>query len=283
MPHDELKPKDRVVLRMTRDGAVEENLTEGTSEKVSKRLEDAQLVAPHDTETGDIAEEIKKRRQLRPDKLEDAEGQAQAETQSADAAQEYKPGDLPVSDDPTSHTLYSETYRTHSVDYGKAFADTAVTGKVSRPRAERQIDGESVLERAAETFAEMPDLDGDTPASRRIERLERKSQKAHERLDAAREKLPTKKVLKKERVFDEETGKGKTRLYFEDELKVPKGQSKLQFEADKTVRKVGDTLASGIHGKIHEVEQENSGVEAAHKTEIAAESSLCRSDEVKHG
>ena len=50
-----------------------------------------QLVAPHDTETGDIAEEIKKRRQLRPDKLEDAESQAQAETQSADAAQEYKP------------------------------------------------------------------------------------------------------------------------------------------------------------------------------------------------
>lgn len=272
MPHDELKPKDKVVLRMTRDGAVEENLTEGTTEKVSKRLEDAQLVAPHDAETGDLTEEVRKRRQLRPDELEDAESQAQAETQSADAAQEYKPGDLPVSDDPTSYTLHSETYRAHSVDYGKAFADTAVTGKVSRPRAERQIDGESVLERAAETSAEMPDLDGDAPASRRIERLERKSQKAHERLDAAREKLPTKKVLKKERVFDEETGKGKTRLYFEDELKVPKGQSKLQFEADKTVRKVGDTLASGIHGKIHEVEQENSGVEAAHKTEIAAES-----------
>ena len=272
MPHDELKPKDRVVLRMTRDGAVEENLTEGTSEKVSKRLEDAQLVALHDAETGDLTEEVRKRRQLRPDELEDAESQAQAETQSADAVQEYKPGDLPVSDDPTSYTLHSETYRTHSVDYGKAFADTAVTGKVSRPRAERQIDGEAVLERAAETSAEMPDLDDDAPASRRIERLERKSQKAHERLDAAREKLPTKKVLKKERVFDEETGKGKTRLYFEDELKVPKGQSKLQFEADKTVRKVGDTLASGIHGKIHEVEQENSGVEAAHKTEISAES-----------
>lgn len=272
MPHDELKPKDKVVLRMTRDGAVEENLTEGTTEKVSKRLEDAQLVTPHDAETEDMAEEVRKRRKLRPDELESAEGQAQTETQTADAAQEYKPGDLPVSDDPTSHTLYSETYRTHSVDYGKAFADTAVTGKVSRPRAERQIDGESVLERAAETSAEMPDLDGDAPASRRIERLERKSQRAHERLDAAREKLPTKKVLKKERVFDEETGKGKTRLHFEDELKVPKGQSKLQFEADKTVRKVGDTLAAGIHGKIHEVEQENSGVEAAHKTEIAAES-----------
>ena len=272
MPHDELKPKDRVVLRMTRDGAVEENLTEGTSEKVSKRLEDAQLVAPHDTETGDIAEEVKKRRQLRPDELEDAVSQAQAETQSADAAQEYNPGDLPVSDDPTSHTLHSETYRTHSVDYGKAFADTAVTGKVSRPRAERQIDGESVLERAAETSAEMPDLGGDAPASSRIERLERKSQKAHERLDAARDKLPTKKVLKKERVLDEDKGKAKTRLFFEDEVKKPKTQSKLTFEADKSVRKVGDTLASGIHGKIHEVEGDNSAVEAAHKTEILVES-----------
>ena len=270
MPHDELKPKDKVVLRMTRDGAVEENLTEGTSEKVSKRLEDAQLVTPHDAETVNMTEEVRKRRQLRPDELENPESQTEAQT--SETAQEYKPDDLPVSDEPTSHAPHSDGYHAHSVDYGKAFADTAVTGKVSRPRAERQIDGESVLERAAETSAEMPDLDDDAPASRRIERLERKSQKAHERLDAAREKLPTKKVVKKERVFDEETGKGKNRLHFEDELKIPKGQSKLQFEADKTVRKVGDTLASGIHGKIHEVEQENSGVEAAHKTEIAAES-----------
>ena len=274
MPHDELKPKDKVVLRMTRDGAVEENLTEGTTEKVSKRLEDAQLVTPHDAETEDMAEEVRKRRKLRPDELESAEGQAQTETQTAETVQEYKPGELPVNDNAVPSSPHSEAYHAHHTDYGKVIADTAVTGKVSRPRAERQIDGESVLERAAETSAEMPDLDGDAPASRRIERLERKSQRAHERLDAAREKLPTKQVLKKERVFDEETGKGKTRLHFEDELKVPKGQSKLQFEADKTVRKVGDTLAAGIHGKIHEVEQENSGVEAAHRTEIVAESAV---------
>ena len=272
MPRDELKPKDKVVLRMTRDGAVEENLTEGTSEKVSKRLEDAQLVTPHDAETGDITEEVRKRRQPRPDELENAEEQVQTETQSADTAQEYKAGELPASDNAAPSSPHSEAYHAHHTDYGKLFADTAVTGKVSRPRAERQIDGEAVLDKAAETSAEMPDFGGDTPTSSRIERLERKSQKAHERLDAAREKLPTKKVLKKERVFDEETGKGKTRLHFEDELKVPKGQSKLRFEADKTVRKVGDTLAAGIHGKIHEVEQENSGVEAAHRTEIAAES-----------
>ena len=259
---------------MTRDGAVEDNLTEGTSERISKRLEDAQLIAPHDAEPSDIAEEVRRRRQLRPDELENAEGQTIAETQSADTVPQYKPGELPVSENTASYSPHHEVHHTPRVDYGRAFADNAFTGKVSRPRAERQIDGNAVLERAAETSAEMPNFGEETPSSRRIERLERKSQKAHERLDAAREKLPTKKVLKKERVFDEETGKGKTQLHFEDELKVPKGQSKLQFETDKTVRKVGDTLASGIHGKLHEVEQENSGVEAAHKTEIAGETVL---------
>ena len=129
MPHDELKPKDKVVLRMTRDGAVEENLTEGTSEKVSKRLEDAQLVTPHDAETVNMTEEVRKRRQLRPDELENPESQTEAQT--SETAQEYKPDDLPVSDEPTSHAPHSDGYHAHPVDYGKAFADTAVTGRVS--------------------------------------------------------------------------------------------------------------------------------------------------------
>ena len=51
MAREQLKPKDKVVMRMSRDGAVEENLTEGTSEKVSKRLEDAQLIKPYEDAT----------------------------------------------------------------------------------------------------------------------------------------------------------------------------------------------------------------------------------------
>ena len=150
-------------------------------------------------------------------------------------------------------------------------AETVVTHKLRKTSAVEAVDADAVLTQAAETASAKPVSDDAVPPTKRMQKLERKSEKAHERLDAAREKLPTHKVLKKERVFDEETGKGKTRLHFEDELKKPKGKGKLQFEADKTVRKVGDTLVSGIHGKIHEVEQENSAVEAAHKTEIAAE------------
>ena len=47
MPKEpELKARDKVVLRMTREGAVEGNLTAGTEQRVSKRLEDAKLVKP---------------------------------------------------------------------------------------------------------------------------------------------------------------------------------------------------------------------------------------------
>lgn len=45
----ELKARDKVVLRMKREGAVEENLTAGTEQRVSKRQEDAELVKPAET------------------------------------------------------------------------------------------------------------------------------------------------------------------------------------------------------------------------------------------
>ena len=187
---------------------------------------------------------------------------------------EYKPGDMPVSEATSTAIAYVSDITHSSADPGSVVVNTVFTHKVRKTGSIRSVDGESVLERASETAADVPISDEAAPTTKKIQRLEKKSEKAHERLDAAREKLPTKKVLKKERVFDDEKGKGKTRLYFEDEIKMPKGQSKLQFEADKSVRKVGDTLASGIHGKIHEVEQENSGVEAAHKTEITGETVL---------
>ncbi len=75
----ELKARDKVVLRMTREGAVEENLTAGTEQRVSKRLEDAELVKPVETAApseAPSAEEQKKvqmRRQQRQFQAEHAE------------------------------------------------------------------------------------------------------------------------------------------------------------------------------------------------------------------
>ena len=256
MEQEHLKPKDKVVTRMTREGAVEENLTESSSERISQRLQEPELVKPQEipmqTELPDGSDGTAKLHQTMAMRFQEQ----QEEAASAAAA--------PVAESGVSPPTASAS----------SFASVAVSEAVRGTSTVEEADGSAILGDAARIAADRPEY-GDIPGlDGKIQRLEQKSRKAHERLDAAREKLPTHKVLRKERVFDEDTGKGKTHLYFEDELTVPKGKSKLQFEADKSVRKVGDTLASGIHGKIHEVEQENAGVEAAHKSEIAAESAV---------
>ena len=94
----------------------------------------------------------------------------------------------------------------------------------------------------------------------------KKSEKAADRLEAAREKIPKQKRIKAARKFDEETGRAKTRLYFEKTDKPPNG--KLHHNpADRPIREI----KSYVHGKVVEVEKDNSGVEGAHKSEKLAE------------
>ena len=209
MSRDQMKPKDKVVTRMTRDGAVEENLTEGTSEKISKRLEDAQLVKPHDEENVVLQDETTKRRQPIPEDLllkQDGQTSDPTNTQTDDKTvhDEY------LIHEPTPHTnTVPEVHHSPSINSGMVIAKTAATSSARRTQTVEAVDAEAILGKAAETAAEKPVLDEAAPTTKKIQRLEKKSEKAHERLDAAREKLPTKKVLKKERVFDDEKGKNR--------------------------------------------------------------------------
>ena len=286
MPKEpELKARDKVVMKMTRDGTVEENLTEGTSKSVTGRTADAELVKP--VEASKPAEALsaegqkkvqmrRQQRQFREEHKDDTDTQLTSETTVTEEKKPENPPQnaheaVPVSETPLKLPL-SEQHSSPS-HTGAVIAETVVTHKLRKTSAVEAVDADAVLSQVAETTAEapIPDISASSP---KMQRLERKSQKAHERLDAAREKLPTHKVLKKERVFDEASGKSKTRLHFEDELKKPKKQSKLSFETEKTVRKVGDSLGSVVHGKLHEVEQDNAAVEGAHKTEIVAETAI---------
>ena len=284
MVKQQLKPKDKVVVRMTQDGAVEENLTAGTEKRVSGRPEDAELVKPveEDAPSESIsAEEQKKvqmrsqQRQFQAEHAEDSNTQPSSETSVTEEKKPEKlPQDVPETLPPSEALFKPPALEPHGVSShtGTVIAEAIVTHKLRKTSAVEAVDADAVLSQAAETASAKPVMDDAVPPTKRIQKLEKKSEQAHERLDAARESLPTKKVLKKERVVDEETGKGKTRLHFEDEIKPPKQPSKLQFETKKTVNKVGDSLATVVHGKLHEVEQDNSAVEAAHKTEILAES-----------
>lgn len=100
-----------------------------------------------------------------------------------------------------------------------------------------------------------------------LERHLKKAEKAADKLEKAQAKIPKKKSLVKERTFDADTGKAKVRLYFEETDK-PKPPSKLSH-AVKTIPQ--KELLKKIHKEIREGEQDNVGVEAAHKTEQGAE------------
>lgn len=93
-----------------------------------------------------------------------------------------------------------------------------------------------------------------------------RSNRAADKLDAAKAKIPTKTVKVKERIFDESTGKGKTSIRFEEVEKKPNGKLR-HNPLNRPIRQI--SLAA--HNKVHEAEQENVGVEAGHRTEELAE------------
>ena len=106
--------------------------------------------------------------------------------------------------------------------------------------------------------------------SRKLEKLQEKSEKAGKRLERAKEKLPKEKHYHWERVFNEETGKASYVLVAVETEKAYKKAS----VPKKAVNKLGTEGRNVIHSKIAETEKENAGVEAAHKTEQASEEFL---------
>ena len=93
----------------------------------------------------------------------------------------------------------------------------------------------------------------------------KKSEKRADKLDAAKEALPKKRVLTKETVYDAARGRAVNKLHFE---KVEKEPPKLK---PGPMSRPAQEAGLYLHGKIHEVEQENVGVEGGHKGEELAE------------
>ena len=125
---------------------------------------------------------------------------------------------------------------------------------------DNQTTGESVNISSREAEPEYTAKPGGT-AEKALER----AVDIRDRLDAAKSALPKKRVIAKATVYDEAKGKTRSKLHFE---KVEKHPPKLKPNpASRPVQEAGLYL----HGKIHEVEQENVGVESGHKAEELAE------------
>ena len=99
-----------------------------------------------------------------------------------------------------------------------------------------------------------------------LEKPIRKAEKAAAKADWAQVKIPKKKV--KQTAVDPDTGKVTTKLVLEDKKKPP---SKLSHSVRDAP---GDAALGKIHKEIRETEQDNVGVESAHKSEEAAETGV---------
>ena len=228
---DPLKPRDKITQKMTRDGAIAENQTTGDTERISNRIRDADL-------------------QKTPEQ-QAAQDAMQLPPVSDTSPLPHVPGAAPKAD-----TGKTERVMKH--------IDAAHTRKASK-KAVRKAQAEAT----AGTKSSRLQFTDEERAAPELEKYIKKSDKAADRLDKAKAAIPKEKKLVKERTFDETTGKGKTRLHFEEKDKPPGFKDK-HSPLSRPAQEAGIL----VHNKIHSVEKDNSGVEGAHKSEEAAERGL---------
>ena len=140
--------------------------------------------------------------------------------------------------------------------------DAAHTRKASK-KAVKKAQEAAVL-RTSTSRLQFTDEERETP---KLQPYIKKSEKAADKLDAAKAALPKQKKLVKERTFEETTGKAKTRLRCEEQEKpIPGGKAH-----SNPLSHPAQEAGIFVHNKIHSVEKDNSGVEGAHKSEELAE------------
>lgn len=105
-------------------------------------------------------------------------------------------------------------------------------------------------------------------AEPKLEKPIKRVKKAEAKADKAQAKIPKKTVVKKERGFDPATGKVKTQLRFE-EVDKKKPPSKLTHAVQDAP---ANLVLSQVHREVAQSEDDNVGVEAAHKVEQTVES-----------
>ena len=221
---------------MTREGAVEVNAATGKKKRISKRIRDADFA------------------------------KTEAPQPPEQAAQTIPGGAAPAptaATPPLPHAPGAEREQdTAAAERVLERIDGARTRKASK-KAARKAQAEATAKEKSSRL-QFTDEERATPE---LERYIRKSDKAADRLDAAKAAIPKEKKLVRERTFDEATGKGKTRLHFEEQEK-PIGKNKPH---NNPLSRPAQEAGIFVHNKIHSVEKDNSGVEGAHKSEELAE------------
>ena len=250
---------------MTRDGAVQDNQATGEEIHISERDAEKQLspngqpvqMGKRDAPMNPAEDAPKHGRQLRPQEQKEPEKeQSKPQQPSAEPFQpqggspvSHIPQDIPTSAAPggTAEKLFDRAAAEHDAHKVRQAV------RMSRDAAQQRYSASRLQFSEEERAA--PEL------HKHIYRAE----KAADKLDAAQAAIPKKRVLRKERVFDEASGTAKTKLRFDTVDKSPP-----KLKPNPLGRPLREAAVQA-HGKIHEVEHENVGVESGHKAEELAE------------
>ena len=237
------KPRDKITQKMTRDGLTEQNQTTGESERISKRIQEADFQKTPEQQAAQDAAQL--------------QGAA-----SPPSPLPHTPGTAPKQD-----TAAAERVMEH--------IDAAHTRKASKKAARKAQE-----EAAAQTKSSRLQFTEEELSTPELEKYIEKSNRAADRLDAAKAAIPKQKKLVKERTFDEATGKAKTRLRFEEREKPMPGSKSHKNPLSRPAQEAGIF----VHNKVHSVEKDNSGVEGAHKSEeLAGKGAKYGARKVKQG
>lgn len=117
------------------------------------------------------------------------------------------------------------------------------------------------------------ELPGQDAVNRKLEKAQERAARFEQRLHKAENKLPSYRKPRLETSADPATGKPKTRLRFEKEVKE-KSEALKGSAALRPVKGVAGLAGGMVHKQIYKNEHENVGVQAAHRAEIVGESGL---------
>ncbi|SHJ20793.1 Murein DD-endopeptidase MepM and murein hydrolase activator NlpD, contain LysM domain [Geosporobacter subterraneus DSM 17957] len=110
-------------------------------------------------------------------------------------------------------------------------------------------------------------------SGKKLAKALRKAEKIDKKMEQARYRLPERKKIRAERVFDEKQKKHGHKIRFEAEVKARQSNFKGVLPL-RPVRAGANLSMSYAHSKLFQSEQENTGTEAAHKGELLAEGGL---------
>ena len=211
---DPMKPRDKITQKMSRDGLTEQNQTTGESELISKRIQDADF-------------------------------QKTPEQQAAQDAAQLQGAVSPSSPLPHAPEHFSKP-QDAAAERVMEHIGAGQTRKASKKAVRRAQ--EAAASKAQPSRLQFTDEERATPE---LEKYIKKSDKAADRLDAARAALPPKK---------------KSRLQFDKQETPP------SFEGKRNpLSRPAQEAGIFVHNKIHSVEKDNAGVEGAHKAEELGE------------